>query len=114
MPSPDIKDHALESSLARFKAAVVQASPVVFDRERTLERVHLLAGEAARKGAQLVLFQKPLFLAIRGAATLEPLSVREPIRAAKIFDGTGIVAWMFPGPLSTNLRKPPVKNKSIL
>jgi len=56
MPSPDIKDHALESSLARFKAAVVQASPVVFDRERTLERVHLLAGEAARKGAQLVLF----------------------------------------------------------
>ena len=40
----------------RFKAAVVQASPVVFDRERTLEKVHALAGDAARQGARLVLF----------------------------------------------------------
>jgi nitrilase len=36
--------------------AVVQASPVVFDRERTLQKVHELAGEAARAGAELVLF----------------------------------------------------------
>jgi nitrilase len=36
--------------------AVVQAAPVVFDRERTLQKVHVLVGEAARKGAQLVLF----------------------------------------------------------
>src|SRR6185503_19883504 len=41
---------------ALTKVAVVQASPVVFDRERTLAKVHTLAGEAARKGAQLVLF----------------------------------------------------------
>lgn len=40
----------------RFKVAVVQASPVVFNRERTLEKVGDLAGGAARKGAQLVLF----------------------------------------------------------
>jgi NAD(P)H-dependent flavin oxidoreductase YrpB (nitropropane dioxygenase family)/predicted amidohydrolase len=40
----------------RFKVAVVQAAPVVFDRERTLEKVHILSGEAARKGARLVLF----------------------------------------------------------
>jgi nitrilase len=39
-----------------FKVAVVQASPVVFDRERTLEKLCSLAGEAARKGARLVLF----------------------------------------------------------
>ena len=45
----------MESS-ARCTVAVVQASPVVFDRERTLQKVHTLAGEAARKGAQLVLF----------------------------------------------------------
>ncbi|HXY26304.1 MAG TPA: nitrilase-related carbon-nitrogen hydrolase, partial [Candidatus Acidoferrum sp.] len=37
-------------------AAVVQASSVVFDRERTLQKVRLLAREAARKGAQLVVF----------------------------------------------------------
>jgi nitrilase len=41
---------------AVFKVAVVQASPVVFDRERTLEKVDRLAGEAAGRGAQLVLF----------------------------------------------------------
>ena len=39
-----------------FKVAVVQASPVVFDRERTLEKVDRLAGEAAGQGARLVLF----------------------------------------------------------
>ncbi|MFY9530528.1 MAG: nitrilase-related carbon-nitrogen hydrolase [Candidatus Acidiferrales bacterium] len=36
--------------------AVVQAAPVVFDRERTLEKVDALAGEAARKGARLAVF----------------------------------------------------------
>jgi nitrilase len=40
----------------RFKVAVVQASPVVFDRERTVKKVHALATEAARKGARLVVF----------------------------------------------------------
>ena len=40
----------------QFQVAVVQAAPVAFDRERTLEKLHTLAGEAARKGARLVLF----------------------------------------------------------
>src|SRR5262250_1742015 len=39
-----------------FKVAVVQASPVVFDRERTLEKLCALAGDAARQGARLVVF----------------------------------------------------------
>src|SRR5258708_12349049 len=39
-----------------FKVAVVQASPVGFDRERTLEKLSTLAGEAAQKGARIVLF----------------------------------------------------------
>ncbi len=38
------------------KVAVVQASPVVFDRERTLEKLSSLASEAAQQGAELVLF----------------------------------------------------------
>jgi nitrilase len=38
------------------KVAVVQASPVVFDRERTLDKLATLACEAAQQGAQLVLF----------------------------------------------------------
>ncbi len=39
-----------------FKVAVVQAASVAFDRERTLDKVHALATEAAGKGARLVLF----------------------------------------------------------
>ena len=41
---------------ATFKAAVVQAAPVVFDRKRTLEKVDALADKAAREGAQLLVF----------------------------------------------------------
>ncbi len=40
----------------RFKAAVVQACPVIFDRERTLKKVHALTREAADQGARLVVF----------------------------------------------------------
>lgn len=36
--------------------AVIQASPVVFDREKTLEKVRDLAADAAGRGAQIVLF----------------------------------------------------------
>jgi nitrilase len=41
---------------APTKVAVVQASPIVFDRERTLQKLDALAGDAARQGARLVLF----------------------------------------------------------
>lgn len=44
------------SSAKPFKVAVVQASSVVFDRERTLEKLSLLASEAARQGARVALF----------------------------------------------------------
>src|SRR5208337_4718264 len=40
----------------RINVAVAQAAPVVFNRQRTLEKVHALARDAAREGAQLVLF----------------------------------------------------------
>ncbi len=40
----------------RFTAAVVQAAPVPFDRERTLEKLRDLAADAARRGAKLALF----------------------------------------------------------
>lgn len=40
----------------QVKVAVVQAAPVVFNRELTLKKVDVLAVEAASQGAQLVLF----------------------------------------------------------
>ena len=39
-----------------FTAAVVQASPVVFDLDRTLEKLEDLTADASRKGAKLVVF----------------------------------------------------------
>src|SRR5512135_3287264 len=36
------------------RAAVVQDSPVVFNREATIEKIHSLVAEAGRQGAQLV------------------------------------------------------------
>lgn len=47
---------ALRSSRRTVRAAVVQAAPVAFDREATLDRVEELAGRAAREGARLVVF----------------------------------------------------------
>jgi nitrilase len=38
------------------KVACVQAEPVILDLERTLDRLEELAGEAARNGAELVVF----------------------------------------------------------
>src|ERR1700694_942201 len=38
------------------KVAVVQASPIVFDRERSIEKLDALTHEAAQQGAKLVLF----------------------------------------------------------
>src|SRR2546428_11636539 len=40
----------------KVKVAVVQAAPVLFDRDRTLKKVHALAGQAARQGVKLVVF----------------------------------------------------------
>jgi nitrilase len=56
MNSFNLKSDAAAPDLQRFKVAVVQAASVAFDRQRTLEKVHRLAAEAASQGAKLVLF----------------------------------------------------------
>jgi nitrilase len=40
----------------KVKVAVVQASPVLFDREATVEKACRLAGEASAQGAKVILF----------------------------------------------------------
>ena len=40
----------------RVKVAVVQSAPVLFDRDATVEKTCYLIGDAAARGAQLILF----------------------------------------------------------
>ena len=56
MKSTNRKPKKRLANTESFKVAVVQAAPVVFDRERTLKKVHALAADAARQGARLVVF----------------------------------------------------------
>jgi len=55
MPANQIRELKM-NSCSHSVVAVVQAAPIVFDRERTLEKVRDLAADAARQGAQVVLF----------------------------------------------------------
>lgn len=40
----------------KLRAAVVQAAPIAFQQQQTLEKVHTLTAEAAHQGTQLVVF----------------------------------------------------------
>ena len=51
------------------RVAVVQAAPVAFDRERTLEKVASLAKEASARGAELVMFPEAFVSAYPKGAT---------------------------------------------
>ena len=62
-----------------IRAAVVQASPYPFDRERTLERVAELTAEAASEGSQLVVFPEAFLSAYPwGASFGATLGQRTP------------------------------------
>jgi len=58
IPSPPRlqNEDLVPAEAQKFKVAVVQAASVAFERERTLEKVRSLAGDAAGQGARLVLF----------------------------------------------------------
>jgi predicted amidohydrolase len=46
----------MTESFPLVKVAVVQAAPILFDRETTVEKVRQLTVEAAAQGAQLIFF----------------------------------------------------------
>ena len=46
----------MTESNQKIKVAVVQAAPVLFDREATLEKACSLIEQAAAQGARLILF----------------------------------------------------------
>ena len=54
MPHPNERRLIVQSR--KVRAAVLQASPILFDTPRSLERLADLAADAARQGAELVVF----------------------------------------------------------
>src|SRR5262249_57337569 len=46
----------MSASTSASRVAVIQAAPVVFDRERTLQKIEDLSADAAKRGAGLALF----------------------------------------------------------
>lgn len=62
-----------------IRAAVVQAAPVVFDRPRTLDKLRALTADAARQGAQLVVFPEAFVSAYpKGLGFGARLGMRSP------------------------------------
>ena len=57
----------------RVTVAVVQAAPVVLDRERTLDRIESLAAEAAGLGARVVLFPEAFVPAYPASPVFGPV-----------------------------------------
>jgi len=63
----------------KFKAAVVQASPVLFDREATIEKTGKLIGEAASLGAEFILLPEAFIPAYpRGLSFGAVVGIRSP------------------------------------
>jgi nitrilase len=62
------------------RVAVVQAAPVLFDRQATLEKTHQLIGEAASQGAQMILFPEAFIPAYpRGLGFGTVVGNRDPV-----------------------------------
>lgn len=57
--------------MSTCKAAVIQAAPVPFDREATLDKVASLAAQAAGCGAQLAVFPEAFVSAYPKGLTSE-------------------------------------------
>src|SRR5438045_7687555 len=69
----------MPSQTSRVRAAVVQSAPIAFERERTLDKVAILASEASNKGAQLVVFPEAFVSAYpRGATFGAVIGSRSP------------------------------------
>jgi nitrilase len=82
----------------KLQAAVVQAAPIGFDRDQTMDKLERLIGEAAKGGAQLAVFPEAFIPAYpRGFGFGTPIGQRTPEgrdHFRRYFDG----AIEVPGP----------------
>jgi nitrilase len=87
----------------RVTAACVQAEPVIFDREATLDKLAALTAEAADKGASLVVFPETFIPAYPSSAWAKALAGWADPRAKAAFALLAREAVEVPGPAADRL-----------
>jgi nitrilase len=85
------------------KVACVQAEPVVLDREATLDKLASLTAEAARQGAQLVVFPETFVSVYPSSAWAKALAGWGDPRARAAFADVVRSAVEVPGPAADRL-----------
>ena len=114
-PSSAIPHHTSDDpKMNPIRAAVVQASPCPFDRDRSLERVAELTSEAANDGSQLVVFPEAFISAYPwGASFGATLGQRTP-EGREDFRRYWDSAVEVPGPTVTRLAEIAGENQVYL
>ena len=88
---------------APVKAACVQAEPAILDRDATLERLDALTAEAAREGAQLVVFPEAFVPAYPSSVWARALAGWADPRAKAAFAVLAREAVPVPGPAAERI-----------
>ncbi|UCE55079.1 MAG: carbon-nitrogen hydrolase family protein [Desulfobacterales bacterium] len=95
----------MTENLQKVRVAVVQASPILFDREATVEKVCQLAGEAAGQGAKLILFPEAFIPAYPRGLTFGTVVGRRSSAGRRIFQRYWENSVDVPGPDTETLGK---------
>jgi len=82
----------------RVIVGCVQAEPVILDRERTIDKLASLTGEAARAGAQLVVFPEAFVPAYPSSSWARALAAWNDERAKAAFARLAAQSVEIPGP----------------
>lgn len=95
----------MTENLEKVRVAVVQASPILFDREATVEKVCHLTGEAAGQGAKLILFPEAFIPAYPRGLTFGTVVGRRSSAGRRIFQRYWENSVDVPGPDTETLGK---------
>ena len=87
----------------RIRVACVQAEPVVFDRDATLDKLAALTAEAAREGAGLVVFPETFVSVYPSSAWARALAGWADPRAKAAFAALADSAVEVPGPAADRM-----------